>query len=162
VLLTVHRDAVAARRFFTRALPTLNVILNEVDTDVAPVYPSVLAELVPAAWHHVEQYANNPIEADHGKPKHRPRPMRGLQTDRTAQVEIASHTSYRICAAATTNSGTTRAPHCGSPRRSPNSPWQSDSAWREIHASANPQRNNATLTLTNERSAAAAFLSVLP
>jgi transposase-like protein len=37
---------------------------------------------VPAAWYHVEQYANNPIEADHGQLKRRLRPMRGLQTDR--------------------------------------------------------------------------------
>jgi transposase-like protein len=50
VLLTVHRDAVAARRFFTRALRTLRVIPSEVVTDAAPVYPSVLAVLVPAAW----------------------------------------------------------------------------------------------------------------
>jgi transposase-like protein len=60
-------------------------------TDAAPVYPGVLDALVPAAWHHVEQYANNPIEADHGQLKHRLRPMRGLQTDRTAQVVIAGH-----------------------------------------------------------------------
>jgi hypothetical protein len=33
-------------------------------------------------WHHVEQFANNPIEADHGQLKRRMRPMRGLQTDR--------------------------------------------------------------------------------
>jgi hypothetical protein len=31
----------------------------------------VLEELVPAAWHHVEQYANNPMEADHGQLKRR-------------------------------------------------------------------------------------------
>jgi transposase-like protein len=60
-------------------------------TDAAPVYPSVLNELLPAAWHHIELYANNPIEADRGQPKHRLRPMRGLQTDRTAQVVIAGH-----------------------------------------------------------------------
>ena len=51
----------------------------------------MLDELVPAAWHHVEQYANNPIEADHGQLKRRLRPMRGLQTDRTAQIVIAGH-----------------------------------------------------------------------
>jgi len=45
----------------------------------------------PAGWHHVEQHANNPIEADHGQLKHRLRPMRGLRTDRTAQVVIAGH-----------------------------------------------------------------------
>jgi transposase-like protein len=67
------------------------VIPTEVVTDAAPVYPAVLDDLMPAAWHHVEQYANNPIEADHGRLKHRLRPMRGLQTDRTAQVVIAGH-----------------------------------------------------------------------
>jgi len=34
------------------------VIPREVVTDAAPVYPQVLDELLPAAWHHVEQYAN--------------------------------------------------------------------------------------------------------
>src|SRR6185369_14079826 len=91
VLLSARRDAVAARRFFTRALRTLKVIPGEVVTDAAPVYPAVLDELVPTAWHHVEQYANNPIEADHGQLKRRLRPMRGLQNDRTAQVVITGH-----------------------------------------------------------------------
>jgi transposase-like protein len=62
VLLSARRDAEAARRFFTRARRTLKVIPIEVVTDAAPVYPGVLEELLPAAWHHVEQYANNPIE----------------------------------------------------------------------------------------------------
>jgi transposase-like protein len=64
---------------------------SEVVTDAARVYPGVLGELLPAAWHHVERYANNPIEADHGQLKRRLGPMRGLQTDRTAQVVIAGH-----------------------------------------------------------------------
>jgi transposase-like protein len=55
----------------------------------------VLDELVPSAWHHVEQYANNPIEADHGQLKRRLRPMRGLQTDQTAQTVIAGHAFLR-------------------------------------------------------------------
>jgi transposase-like protein len=90
VLLSTRRDAAAARRFFSRALRTLKVIPCEVVTDAASVYPAVLEQLMPAAWHHVKQYANNPIEADHGQLKRRLRPMRGLQTDRTAQV-IAGH-----------------------------------------------------------------------
>ena len=61
----------------------------EVVTDAAPTYPRVLDELVPAAWHHVERYANNRIEADHGRLKHRLRPMRGRRTGRTAQVIIS-------------------------------------------------------------------------
>ena len=91
VLVTSRRDAAAARRFFTGALRTLKVTPREVVTDASPVYPGVLDELVPSAWHHVERYANNPIEADHGRLKHRLRPMRGLRTDRTAQVIIAGH-----------------------------------------------------------------------
>jgi transposase-like protein len=91
VLVSARRDAAAARRFFRRAIATLKVKPTEVVTDAAPVYPAVLEELIPSAWHHVEQYANNPIEADHSQLKHRLRTMRGLQTDRTAQVIIAGH-----------------------------------------------------------------------
>ena len=91
VLVSVHRDAATARRFFRRALATLKVRPGEVVTDAAPIYPAVLQELIPSAWHHIERYANNPIEADHSQLKHRLRPMRGLRTDRTAQVIIAGH-----------------------------------------------------------------------
>src|SRR3954470_20634899 len=61
VLVSTRRDVAAARRFFTRALRLLRVIPSEVVTDAAPVYPAVLEELVPAAWHHVEQYATDEI-----------------------------------------------------------------------------------------------------
>jgi IS6 family transposase len=91
VLVSARRDADAARRFFRRALRMLKVVPSVVVTDAAAVYPAVLDELIPSAWHHVEQYANNPIEADHSRLKHRLRPMRGLQTDRTAHVIIAGH-----------------------------------------------------------------------
>ena len=91
MLVSARRDAAAARRFFRRALSTLKVKPSEVVTDAAPVYPGVLDELIPSAWHHVEKYANNPIEADHGQLKHRLRPMRGLRTDVTAQIIIAGH-----------------------------------------------------------------------
>ena len=91
VRLSARRDAEVARRFFQKATATLKVKPIEVVTDAAPVYPAVLDELVPSAWHHVEQYANNPIEADHGQLKRRLRPMRWLQTDRSAQVVITGH-----------------------------------------------------------------------
>ncbi|MGX7671250.1 DDE-type integrase/transposase/recombinase [Plantactinospora sp. DSM 117369] len=48
-------------------------------------------EQVPSAWHHVERYANNPIEADRSQLECRLKPMRGLRTGRTAQVIIAGH-----------------------------------------------------------------------
>jgi len=95
VLVSTRRDAEAARRFFTRALATLKVVPAEAVTDAAAVYPAVLDTLIPSAWHHVERYANNPIEADHGRLKHRLRAMRGLLTDRTTQVIIAGHAFVR-------------------------------------------------------------------
>jgi transposase-like protein len=64
-------------------------------TDAAAVHPAVLDGSSPSAWHHLERYANNPIEADHGQLKHRLRPMRGLRTDRTAQTVIAGHASMQ-------------------------------------------------------------------
>ena len=63
----------------------------EVTTDRAPAYPRILDELVPHALHCVEQYANNPVEADHGRLKSRLRPMRGLKRHRSAQTVAAGH-----------------------------------------------------------------------
>jgi len=90
VLLSRRRDLAAARRFFTRALRA-GTIPAEVTTDRAPVYPRVLDELAASALHTVEQYANNPIEADHGRLKARLRPMRGLKQHRSARILAAGH-----------------------------------------------------------------------
>jgi len=38
-----------------------------------------------------EQYANNHIEADHGRLKAWLRPMRGLKRDHSARVVVAAH-----------------------------------------------------------------------
>jgi IS6 family transposase len=51
----------------------------------------VLEELLPAPWHRTERYANNRVEADHGRLKSRLRPMRGLKQDRSARVVIVGH-----------------------------------------------------------------------
>jgi len=91
VFLSARRDAEAARRFFDRAIATTKVTPVEVVTDKANVYPRVLDELAPAAWHRTDRYANNRIEADHGQLKRRLRPMRGLKTDAGATVITAGH-----------------------------------------------------------------------
>ena len=91
VFVSPRRDATAARRFFGRAIGTTKVTPVEVITDQAPVYPAVLEELLPAAWHRTERYANNRVEADHGRLKARLGPMRGLKQDRSARVVIAGH-----------------------------------------------------------------------
>jgi IS6 family transposase len=41
------------------------------------VYPRVIDELLPAAFHDTEAHANNPIETDHGRLKARLRLIRG-------------------------------------------------------------------------------------
>jgi transposase-like protein len=51
----------------------------------------VIEELLPSARHIVEQYANIPIESDHGRLKSRLRPMRGLKRLRSAHVISAGH-----------------------------------------------------------------------
>jgi IS6 family transposase len=89
VFVSVQRDATAARRFFQQAIGTTKVMPAEVVTDHAPVYPAVLDELLPAAWHRTDQYANNHIECDHGRLRSRLRAMRGLKQDRSASVVIA-------------------------------------------------------------------------
>jgi IS6 family transposase len=64
VLVSTRRDAAAARRFFARALKVLKSVPVEVVTDAAAVYLAVLAGLIPAAWHHVERYANTDDAGD--------------------------------------------------------------------------------------------------
>ncbi len=76
--LSARRDLTAAQIFFIQALAT-GAVPVEVTTDRAPIYPRILDELVPGALNPTEQYANNTIEADHGRLKARLRPMRGLK-----------------------------------------------------------------------------------
>jgi IS6 family transposase len=90
VFVSPQRNAAAARRFFERAIGTTNVTPVEVVTDQAATYPIVLEEL-PAAWHRTDRYANNRVEADHGRLKARLGPMRGLKQDRSARIVIAGH-----------------------------------------------------------------------
>lgn len=70
VLVSDRRDAAAARAFFARALESGRSPV-EVTTDRAPVCPRVIDEFAPAAQHVLEQYANNTVEADHGRLKAR-------------------------------------------------------------------------------------------
>jgi transposase-like protein len=91
VFFSARRDITAAHRFFERAVGTTKVTPVEVVTDRAATYPVVLEELLPAAWHRTERYANNRVEADHGRLKAWLRPMQGLKQDASARVVIAGH-----------------------------------------------------------------------
>jgi transposase-like protein len=91
VFVSARRGANAADRFFHQAVGSTRVRPVEVTTDKAPVYPTVLEALLPAAWHRTDQYANNVVECDHGRLKAGLRPMRGLKRDRSARVIIAGN-----------------------------------------------------------------------
>jgi transposase, IS6 family len=90
VSVSPRRDAHAARRFLTTALRAHGEPA-EVVTDRAWALRAVIDELIPAAFHNTEQYANNCIEADHGQLKSRLRPMRGLKRDCSARVVMRGH-----------------------------------------------------------------------
>ncbi len=96
VLVSQRRDGAAARAFFKRALKSAPPP-GEVTTDRAPVYPRVIDDVVPGAGHDTEQYANNRVEADHGRLKARLRPMRGLKTIRSLRtIEVPARDRVRV------------------------------------------------------------------
>lgn len=90
VLLSKKRDLKAAAAFFATAIRSHGEPA-EIITDRAHALVRVIGELLPAARHDVTQYANNRVEADHGRLKARLHPMRGLKRDRTASVIIEGH-----------------------------------------------------------------------
>jgi transposase, IS6 family len=90
VLVSVRRANAAARRFFVGML-AVQEDPEEVTTDWAPALAAVIGELLPAAVHDTEQYANNRMECDHGRLKARLPPMRGLKTFRSARTIVGGH-----------------------------------------------------------------------
>jgi transposase-like protein len=90
VLLSPKRDKKAARRFFTGALAGATSP-TEVTTDRAPAYPRIVEDMLPGALHVTVKYANNRIEADHGRLRARLRPMRGMKKDRSLRIIATGH-----------------------------------------------------------------------
>ena len=90
VFVSKRRDLRAATTFFANAIGTYGAPAG-VTTDRAHALATAFADLFPAAAHDTTQYANNRVEADHGRLKARLQPMRGLKHDRTASVVIRGH-----------------------------------------------------------------------
>ena len=89
VSLSKKRDLRAAA-FFANAIRSHGEPA-EVTTDRADAMVRAIAELLPVVPHATRQYANNRVEADHGRLKARLRPMRDLKRHRTASVIIEGH-----------------------------------------------------------------------
>jgi transposase-like protein len=90
VYVSKKRDVNAATRFFTTAINS-HGDPAELTTDRSPALARTIVELLPGAHHDTTQYANNRVEADHGRLKARLRPMRVLKRDQTASVVIRGH-----------------------------------------------------------------------
>jgi len=90
VYVSAKRDVNAATRFFCTAIRAHGVPA-EVTTDRSAALARTIVEVLPGVHHDTTQYANNRVEADHGRLKARLRPMRGLKRDRTASVVIRGH-----------------------------------------------------------------------
>ena len=90
ILVSTRRDGAAARRFFHRALGE-HARPEQVTTDKAKALIGAVQDVLPDAEHDSSVHANNRVECDHGRLRSRLRPMRGLQSDRTASVVIRGH-----------------------------------------------------------------------
>ena len=95
VYVSIRRNVPAATRFFKTMLAGRERP-REITTDLAAQLRRVVDELLPDVLHDTTQYANNPVECDHGRLKARLRPMRGLRTDRTASTVIRGHAFIQI------------------------------------------------------------------
>ncbi len=152
VYLSVRRDANAARAFFDSAMMVTQTVPLEVVTDRAPAYIRVIEDCLPAAWHHVEQYANNPIEAI--TDISRLGCARCVASNANAQPGWLSPgmLSSRTCAEAITSSESKHQPTGASPQPSLSSPAPSD----RITAGASTrrfgqQRNSALASTSSSR-----------
>jgi transposase InsO family protein len=62
VVVPARRHAGAARRLFQQAIKITKVQPTEIVTDKATMYPAVLEELLPAAWHCTDRYATTELK----------------------------------------------------------------------------------------------------
>ena len=90
VYVATKRDTPAATRFFMSAIGAGGKPV-EVTKDRSAALAAAIGELLPGAVHDAEQYANNRVEADHGRLKARLGPIRGLKRDRSCRVISAGH-----------------------------------------------------------------------
>ena len=143
----------AARQFFTRALAGATSP-TEVTTDLASAYPRIVEDMLPGAPHITVRYANNPVEADHGRLRARLRPDARMKKDRSLRIIATGHAfSQNLRRGQLPNSAPTPPPLIGWRSRSPSSPSRSDQPGRSAASGRPPfdQRNSASRNHGRER-----------
>jgi DDE domain len=88
---TGSRPANSAAAIRPRAAPASEPARPVIAPSVMISRLSAEDELIPSTLHTVERYANNPVEADHGRLKARLRLMRGLKRHQFARILAAGH-----------------------------------------------------------------------
>jgi hypothetical protein len=126
VLVSERRDAAAARLFFKKAIGSTKATPVEVVTDQAAVYPKVLDELAPTAWHRTERYANNRMEADHGQLKAAAAPDARTQKLTSAPESSSPDTPRPEPSSRPLRARSQPARHAGTCGPSTNSSWRCD------------------------------------
>jgi hypothetical protein len=95
VYVSPTRDAVAACTFFERAIESTGTTPRRVITDKAATYTPALATVVPGVLQRTGRNGTNGIERDHGFPRERLRPMRGVKSVVSAAIFSSGHALVR-------------------------------------------------------------------
>ena len=96
VMLSEHRDLVAAKAFFRSAKTVTGVMPDRVTTDGHDAYPrAIRTELGRQVRHRTSCYLNNRLEQDHRGIKGRCRPMLGLKSTASAARYCRCHDELR-------------------------------------------------------------------
>jgi putative transposase len=91
VYLQTRRNAEAAKRFFRRLLRSHGRSPRKIVTDKLGSYGVARRELMPAAIHDTDHYANNRAELSHQPTRVRERGMRGFSSPEQAQRFLSVH-----------------------------------------------------------------------
>ena len=96
VMLSEHRDLVAAKAFFRSAKTVTGVVPDRVTTDGHDAYPrAIRTELGRQVRHRTSCYLNNRLEQDHRGIKGRCRPTLGLKSTASAARYCRCHDELR-------------------------------------------------------------------
>ena len=93
VFLQSRRDAVAAKRFFTRLIRNHGGEPRKIVTDKLRSYDVAHRELIPESIHDTSKYANNRAELSHQPTRARERGMRRFKSMPQAQRFLGAHAS---------------------------------------------------------------------
>jgi putative transposase len=91
ILVQRRRNALAAKRFFDKALKSQGAEPRLLVTDRLRSYPPAAGETLPGTRHDTSQYANNRAKVSHQRTRQRERQMRRIKSRHHAQRFLSLH-----------------------------------------------------------------------